>query len=61
MVIAMSESGISRSEEDLVARAYDDAADGEHIADLYTLEVAQECEDAWWIRVEYVDEEVRHL
>ena len=39
-----------------VALAYDDAANGELIAKLYTLEVAAECEDSWWIRVEYTDE-----
>jgi len=51
----MSESGTERSEEGLVARAYD-KTDGEHIADIYTLEAAHECDNAWWIRVVYTDD-----
>ena len=46
----------SERPDEPIALAYDDAADGELIAKLYTPEVTAECADAWWIRVEILDE-----
>jgi len=43
------------SDKEPIAKAYDDT-DDEHIANLYTMEVAAELEDAWWIRVERCDD-----
>lgn len=43
------------TENELVAEAFD-KTDGEKLADIYALEAAQECEDAWWIEVKYTDE-----
>jgi hypothetical protein len=42
--------------EEPIALAYDDAADGELIAKLYTPEAVSEFQDCWWTRVEIVDE-----
>lgn len=50
-------AGADRFEDkEPVALAYDDT-DDELIAHLYNREVAAECADSWWIRVEMLDDE----
>jgi len=47
------------ADEEPIAHVFDDHPDTEDelIANVYTLEAAQELEDAWWTRVEWVGEE----
>jgi len=42
-------------DEEPIALAYDDT-DGELIAKIYTREAWAELEDAWWIRVEEIEQ-----